>query len=182
MLTLVSVCFTLIMFGLFLGTHIQRRCLKNLLQVLPENYWRGRRPLVPLWMKHISIVVGEPIQFDVPGLKRAAHDWARASAGADDTNGKLFFSMSDKLVGHGSTMNNPHPLPFGIRNSPYCQQAAKTLDGMRSGHQDVSEPVLEEAAWRWMYTHITERIWVALQDLVWKAKTLNESRCKEQIH
>jgi hypothetical protein len=57
------------MFGLFLGTHIQRRCLKNLLQVLPENYWRGRRPLVPLWMKHISIVVGEPIQFDVPGLK-----------------------------------------------------------------------------------------------------------------
>jgi monolysocardiolipin acyltransferase len=38
-------------------------------KVLPENYWRGRRPLVPLWMKHISIVVGEPIQFDVPGLK-----------------------------------------------------------------------------------------------------------------
>ncbi|CAK9871762.1 unnamed protein product [Sphagnum jensenii] len=91
-------------------------------KVLPENYWHGRRPLVPLWMKPISIVVGEPIQFDVPGLKRAAHDWARASA------------------------------------------------------------VLEEAAWRWMYTHITEHIWVALQDLVWKAKTLNESRCKEQIH
>lgn len=151
-------------------------------KVLPENYWHGQRPLVPLWMKHISIVVGEPIQFDVPGLKRAAHDWARASAGVDDTNGKLFFSMSDKLVGHGSTMNNPHPLPFGIRNSPYCQQAAKAFDGMRSGHQEVSEPVLEEAAWRWMYTHITERIWVALQDLVWKAKTLNESRCKEQIH
>eukprot|EP00250_Pteridium_aquilinum_P008521 c18011_g1_i1 orf=28-807(+) len=45
--------------------------------VMPENYWYGRRPLLPLWFKNISIVVGEPMQFDIPSLRQAAEEAVR---------------------------------------------------------------------------------------------------------
>ncbi|CAI9110378.1 OLC1v1010387C2 [Oldenlandia corymbosa var. corymbosa] len=41
-------------------------------KVMPEKYMFDRRPLVPLWGKDIDIVVGEPIEFDVPKLKEMA--------------------------------------------------------------------------------------------------------------
>ncbi|KAL5215668.1 hypothetical protein ABZP36_007069 [Zizania latifolia] len=41
-------------------------------KVMPEKSFFGRRPPVPLWNKEIHIIVGEPIEFDLPSLKHAA--------------------------------------------------------------------------------------------------------------
>ncbi|XP_002528540.3 N-acylphosphatidylethanolamine synthase isoform X1 [Ricinus communis] len=41
-------------------------------EVMPENYWFGRRPLFPLCNKMINIVVGEPIEFDLPRMRQMA--------------------------------------------------------------------------------------------------------------
>lgn len=40
--------------------------------MLPENYNNGRRPLVPLCNKDLKVVVGEPIEFDVPMMVETA--------------------------------------------------------------------------------------------------------------
>lgn len=39
---------------------------------MPENYIFGKRPPIPLWKKDIKIIVGEPIEFDIPKLKQTA--------------------------------------------------------------------------------------------------------------
>lgn len=41
-------------------------------KVMPENYIFGKRPPIPLWKKDIKIIVGEPIEFDIPKLKQTA--------------------------------------------------------------------------------------------------------------
>jgi monolysocardiolipin acyltransferase len=41
-------------------------------KVMPEKSFFGRRPPVPLWNKEIHIIVGEPVEFDLPSLKQAA--------------------------------------------------------------------------------------------------------------
>ncbi|XP_020890473.1 N-acylphosphatidylethanolamine synthase isoform X2 [Arabidopsis lyrata subsp. lyrata] len=41
-------------------------------EMLPENYNNGRRPLVPLCNKDLKVVVGEPIEFDVPMMVETA--------------------------------------------------------------------------------------------------------------
>ncbi|KAG8373566.1 hypothetical protein BUALT_Bualt11G0037800 [Buddleja alternifolia] len=46
-------------------------------QVMPENYMFGRRPPFPLCNKDIRIVIGEPMMFDVPNLKKKAVDMSR---------------------------------------------------------------------------------------------------------
>ncbi|CAN4080400.1 unnamed protein product [Withania somnifera] len=38
-------------------------------KVMPENYAFGRRPPVPLWNQEIKIVVGEPMEFNLPELR-----------------------------------------------------------------------------------------------------------------
>ncbi|CAN1729744.1 N-acylphosphatidylethanolamine synthase [Linum perenne] len=37
-------------------------------EVMPENYRNGKRPRIPLTNKNINIIVGEPIEFDIPKL------------------------------------------------------------------------------------------------------------------
>ncbi|KAJ4844911.1 hypothetical protein Tsubulata_002646 [Turnera subulata] len=46
-------------------------------EVMPEKYWFGRRPPLPLWNKSINIFVGEPIEFDLPKMKQAAISMSR---------------------------------------------------------------------------------------------------------
>ncbi|MQL83106.1 hypothetical protein Taro_015592, partial [Colocasia esculenta] len=41
-------------------------------EVMPENLFFGRRPPLPLCMKNIKIIVGEPIEFDLPSLRQTA--------------------------------------------------------------------------------------------------------------
>lgn len=41
-------------------------------KVMPEDYLFGRRPPFPLINKHVKIIVGEPIEYDLPRLKEMA--------------------------------------------------------------------------------------------------------------
>lgn len=42
------------------------------LQVMPEKSFFGRRPPFPLFKKDIKIVIGDPIEFDLPRLRQTA--------------------------------------------------------------------------------------------------------------
>lgn len=44
------------------------------LQVMPEKYMFGRRPPFPLCNRDIRIVIGEPMEFNIPKLKKMAVD------------------------------------------------------------------------------------------------------------
>ncbi|KAG8662943.1 N-acylphosphatidylethanolamine synthase isoform X2 [Manihot esculenta] len=50
---------------------------QGLEKVMPENYWFGKRPLFPLCNKRINIVVGEPIEFDLPTMRQMAISMSR---------------------------------------------------------------------------------------------------------
>ncbi|CAK7357546.1 unnamed protein product [Dovyalis caffra] len=41
-------------------------------EVMPENFWFGRRPPFPLCNKRINIVIGEPMKFDFPKMRQMA--------------------------------------------------------------------------------------------------------------
>ncbi|XP_010417474.1 PREDICTED: N-acylphosphatidylethanolamine synthase isoform X1 [Camelina sativa] len=41
-------------------------------EMMPENYLNGRRPLVPLCNKELKVVVGKPIEFNVPMMVETA--------------------------------------------------------------------------------------------------------------
>ena len=142
---------------------------------MPEDYRNGRRPILPLWNKKVTIVIGEPMQFDIPALKQMAPDWARASLSHPGLN-KASDSSSDgkpPAFGSGGASYAPHPLPFGVRRCSTLLQVADELDNARSsGRLDALGPTLDEAAWRWMYTHISDHIWVALNNLTYKARTI----------
>ncbi|XP_066349021.1 N-acylphosphatidylethanolamine synthase-like isoform X4 [Miscanthus floridulus] len=79
-------------------------------KVMPEKSFFGRRPPVPLCSKKIDIIVGEPIEFDMPSLKQEAsmvpHDssserkgWPTITPdGLDEAAQRwLYQKMSDKV-------------------------------------------------------------------------------------
>ncbi|OIV93815.1 hypothetical protein TanjilG_03778 [Lupinus angustifolius] len=41
-------------------------------EVMPEKFMFGRRPLLPLCNKKIDIIIGDPIEFDLPKMKQMA--------------------------------------------------------------------------------------------------------------
>lgn len=59
-------------------------CHSGFEKVMPENYLFGRRPLLPLWFKNISIVVGEPMQFDMSALRQTAEEAVRRVYGTQE--------------------------------------------------------------------------------------------------
>jgi hypothetical protein len=143
------------------------------MQVLPEDWWRGKRPPIPLWNKKVDLFIGEPMQFDIPTLSQVALKWARASAGFGSSEHGSSNADDRKRSSFGTSGYNPHPLPYGVRR---CSSFLQVTETMRADGVDVPGPLLDEAAWRWMYTHITEHIWVALSDVTEKARTLNQLR------
>ncbi|TXG48803.1 hypothetical protein EZV62_024678 [Acer yangbiense] len=44
----------------------------SIIAVIPENFMFGRRPPFPLCNKSINIVIGEPIEFDLPKMREKA--------------------------------------------------------------------------------------------------------------
>ncbi|KAJ1273362.1 hypothetical protein BS78_06G274300 [Paspalum vaginatum] len=79
-------------------------------KVMPEKSFFGRRPPVPLCGKKIDIIVGEPIEFDMPGLKQEASKVPHYSSserkgwpaitpdGLDESAQRwLYQKMSDKI-------------------------------------------------------------------------------------
>ncbi|CAO2831356.1 unnamed protein product [Amaranthus hypochondriacus] len=53
-------------------------------KVMPEDYLFGRRPVVPLTNKNVKIIVGDPIEFDLPRLREMA-----LSESCDESSPKL---------------------------------------------------------------------------------------------
>ncbi|KAK9678682.1 hypothetical protein RND81_11G227200 [Saponaria officinalis] len=96
-------------------------------QVMPENYIFGRRPPIPLCNKHIKIIVGEPIELNLPRLKETA----------------LSESRSD--------------------SSP------------RVGWPNISAYGLDEAAQRYLYSTISQKIQSVMENLRLIGKTLSNS-------
>ena len=56
---------------------------------MPEEFLFGRRPPVPLCNKKISIIVGDPIEFDLPKMRQTAislsHNFSLPSLGWPST-------------------------------------------------------------------------------------------------
>nr|GMD54128.1 N-acylphosphatidylethanolamine synthase isoform X1 [Ipomoea batatas] len=52
--------------------------------VMPENYMFGRRPPFPLCNQKMSIVVGKPIEFDLPVLRQMALSMSKESTFSSD--------------------------------------------------------------------------------------------------
>ncbi|KAI3896688.1 hypothetical protein MKX03_020746 [Papaver bracteatum] len=80
-------------------------------EVLPEKSFFGRRPPFPLWNKDIRIIVGEPIQFDLPQLRQTAISMSRGQSFDSAAQRWLYTTISDKirtvmedLRGFGSTL------------------------------------------------------------------------------
>ncbi|KAI5082904.1 hypothetical protein GOP47_0002647 [Adiantum capillus-veneris] len=109
-------------------------CHSGFEKVMPENYLFGRRPLLPLWSKNISIVVGEPIQFDLRSLRQTAEEAVR----------RVYSTQHDESP----------PLP----ELP-CKSA---LGGLP-----------EDRVVQWLYSHMSDHIRIVMQELVIKAKALN---------
>ncbi|KAK6928760.1 Phospholipid/glycerol acyltransferase [Dillenia turbinata] len=78
-------------------------------EVMPENYLFGRRPPFPLCNRKIKIVIGDPLEFDLPKLKHAAMTlsrglrfsptgWPSSSEGLDEAAQRcLYLAISDKI-------------------------------------------------------------------------------------
>lgn len=78
-------------------------------EVMPEKFFRGKRPPVPLWSKNINIVVGEPLEFDLPKLKQMAmslpHNkslpligWPKSPDGLDEPAQRhLYTTISEQI-------------------------------------------------------------------------------------
>ncbi|KAK4790098.1 hypothetical protein SAY86_017402 [Trapa natans] len=55
---------------------------RGLEEVMPEKFFRGKRPPFPLWNKRINVVVGEPIEFNLPEMRKTAISTSRDVASA----------------------------------------------------------------------------------------------------
>ncbi|KAL2334147.1 hypothetical protein Fmac_015360 [Flemingia macrophylla] len=77
-------------------------------EVMPEKYIFGRRPLVPLWNKKIDIIVGDPIEFDLPAMRDKAISQSRiesfpttgwpSTSGLDEAAQRCLYStISDQI-------------------------------------------------------------------------------------
>ncbi|KAG6551349.1 hypothetical protein Mapa_007135 [Marchantia paleacea] len=128
-------------------------------KVLPENYMFGRRPLLPLAMKRITIVVGEPMVFDIPQLKLIAK--AVVSRGASETRSNVPHLSG---AGRAGSRESTNLVEF---SSPHFDAHFK------EGLVGESSAILEEKVQRWMYSHMSENLRCLLQDLALKAKMLN---------
>ncbi|POO00341.1 Tafazzin [Trema orientale] len=78
-------------------------------QVMPQSAPYGRRPLLPLCNKKISIIVGEPIEFDLPKMRQMAVPlsrnmslpslgWPSTPDGLDEATQRcLYCAISEKI-------------------------------------------------------------------------------------
>ncbi|OVA08776.1 Tafazzin [Macleaya cordata] len=110
-------------------------------KVMPEKSFFGRRPPLPLCNKDIRIIVGEPIEFDLPRLRQTAISMSREQSfcsvgwptdsphGLDEAAQRwLYTSISDRihtvmegLRGLGSTIFKlKGHVPLGIEDSSFC--------------------------------------------------------------
>ncbi|XP_011004395.1 PREDICTED: N-acylphosphatidylethanolamine synthase isoform X2 [Populus euphratica] len=95
-------------------------------EVMPENFWFGRRPPFPLCKKSINIVIGEPMEFNLPKMTQMA------------------ISMSRNL--HNPTRGWPILLPSGLDEAAQrclytsiSEQIQTSMESLRSSRKKLSE-------------------------------------------
>ncbi|CAM6118175.1 unnamed protein product [Calypogeia fissa] len=134
-------------------------------KVFPENFWFGKRPPLPLLMKHISIVVGEPMVFDVAQLKIDARAMtAKTSCKSPvGNNHPTSTIMGSRIPSHPTA---------GIGYST-CLHVDPVQNTKVKQDLGVDSP-LDEVALNWMHSHMSEKMRCVLQDLVLKAKSINK--------
>lgn len=79
-------------------------------QVMPDKSSRGKRPPFPLCNKEITIIVGEPVEFDIPKMRQVATSLSRTMShstlgwpsicpgGLDETAQRCLYSaISEKI-------------------------------------------------------------------------------------
>ncbi|KAL1288713.1 hypothetical protein AAHE18_20G004000 [Arachis hypogaea] len=78
-------------------------------EVMPENYMFGRRPPVPLCNKKIDIIIGDPVQFDLPAMRQTAisesrnakfptSGWPSTPDGLDEAAQKCLYSAISEQI------------------------------------------------------------------------------------
>lgn len=76
---------------------------------MPEKFMFGRRPPLPLCNKKIDIIIGDPIEFDIPAMSQRAIaqsrnesfptiGWPRTSDGLDEAAQRcLYTTISEQI-------------------------------------------------------------------------------------
>ncbi|KAL9345776.1 hypothetical protein Peur_060629 [Populus x canadensis] len=95
-------------------------------EVMPENFWFGRRPPFPLCNKSINIVIGEPMEFNLPKMTQMA------------------ISMPRNL--HNPTRGWPILSPSGLDEAAQrclytsiSEQIQTSMESLRSASKKLSE-------------------------------------------
>lgn len=95
-------------------------------EVMPEKFWFGRRPPFPLCNKSINIVIGEPMEFNLPKMTQMA------------------ISMSRNL--HNPTRGWPILSPSGLDEAAQrclytsiSEQIQTSMESLRSSSKKLSE-------------------------------------------
>jgi monolysocardiolipin acyltransferase len=91
---------------------------------MPEKYLFGRRPLLPLCCKKVSIVVGEPMTFDIPKLHCTAQEFVKRS-----------YNEENLVLASSSNKSSPSGLKVEDRVSRWLY--SHVADQIRIAMQDV---------------------------------------------
>eukprot|EP00244_Chara_vulgaris_P003507 TRINITY_DN16487_c0_g1_i1.p1 TRINITY_DN16487_c0_g1~~TRINITY_DN16487_c0_g1_i1.p1 ORF type:complete len:205 (+),score=23.34 TRINITY_DN16487_c0_g1_i1:288-902(+) len=139
-------------------------------KVMPERSALGGRGYLPRIGQNITIVVGEPIEFDLFHLKKLALSQATGISLYQD---------------QGKPVNSHVPGPKEYQMDPQKDSSDSSRNSSGSQGRPVvpagtepTTPTIEGLATadplhRWLYSHITTQIHSALQKLVYEAHTLN---------
>lgn len=76
---------------------------------MPEKYMFGRRPPLPLWNKKIDIIIGDPIELDLPAMRQKAISQSRSESfpivgwpstcdGLDEAAQRCFYSTISEQI------------------------------------------------------------------------------------
>eukprot|EP00850_Spirogloea_muscicola_P025466 SM003188S11883 [mRNA] locus=s3188:130:1399:+ [translate_table: standard] len=137
-------------------------------KVMPEKHLFGRRALVPLPGKHVTVVVGEPLHFDVPLLRQQAAE----------------------AVARGEWQPEATAAPEDVMEAaaePSSKTAALTEEDFADPSKEVEKPmlhaarVIDDLATQSLHSRITAMLRDNLQRLLLEAHRLTNERCGARL-
>eukprot|EP00897_Mesotaenium_endlicherianum_P010947 jgi/Mesen1/9881/ME000070S09162 len=131
-------------------------------KVMPEQHWFGRRALVPLWFKNISLVVGEPIQFDIPALRKKAEE--AVSSGCTQFGADALIQPSEEVE--------------KLEEPVYVEDGPKQDKSVLSKAEAIA--LAGDEATRRLYSEITRQLKDTLESLTFEAHKLCNERTRSK--
>lgn len=125
-------------------------------KVMPETHLFGKRSILPLWGNKLSIVVGEPMQFNIEALREEAE---KAVQNGDKIFGKDALEPLEEETSDGTEVN------------ALVAQGGASIKEREEKIAGVGDEVT-----RRLYSEITSRMRTNLEALVFKAHSLNKER------